>query len=113
MERVAIAEGSAASLRRWQAHAEPNPKPLLGRRRGPFVPCNLAVCLSSGPLDGTSRERFDYQEPYLRHILGFIGLTDVTFIHTENQKPGVQAELARSASIEIIQKLVGEGVLTR
>jgi FMN-dependent NADH-azoreductase len=34
---------------------------------------------------GTAREAFDFQEPYLRHILGFIGLTDVTFIHTENQ----------------------------
>jgi FMN-dependent NADH-azoreductase len=34
---------------------------------------------------GTPGERFDFQEPYLRHILGFIGLTDVTFIHAENQ----------------------------
>jgi len=34
---------------------------------------------------GTAREAFDFQEPYLRHILGFIGLADVTFIHAENQ----------------------------
>lgn len=34
---------------------------------------------------GTPTEKFDFQEPYLRHILGFIGLTDVTFIHAENQ----------------------------
>ncbi len=34
---------------------------------------------------GTAREASDFQEPYLRHILGFIGLTDVTFIHAENQ----------------------------
>src|SRR4029077_16524720 len=34
---------------------------------------------------GTAMEAFDFQEPYLRHILGFIGLTDVTFIHVENQ----------------------------
>jgi FMN-dependent NADH-azoreductase len=34
---------------------------------------------------GTAREAFDFQEPYLRHILGFIGLTDATFIHAENQ----------------------------
>jgi len=33
----------------------------------------------------TPGEKFDFQEPYLRHILGFIGLTDVTFIHAENQ----------------------------
>src|SRR6266853_3396536 len=30
---------------------------------------------------GSVREAFDFQEPYLRHILGFVGLTDVTFIH--------------------------------
>jgi FMN-dependent NADH-azoreductase len=34
---------------------------------------------------GTAMEDFDFQEPYLRHILGFIGLTGVTFIHAENQ----------------------------
>src|SRR6266567_7393379 len=34
---------------------------------------------------GTPGEKFDFQEPYLRHIFGFIGLTDVTFIHAENQ----------------------------
>jgi FMN-dependent NADH-azoreductase len=34
---------------------------------------------------GTARGAFDFQEPYLLHILAFIGLTDVTFIHAENQ----------------------------
>jgi FMN-dependent NADH-azoreductase len=29
---------------------------------------------------------FDFQEPYLRTILGFIGLTNVTFIHVEGLK---------------------------
>src|ERR1700693_4533803 len=52
---------------------------------------------------GTPTERFDYQEPYLRHILGFIGLTDVTFIHAENQKPGDLAEPARAAAMEQVQ----------
>jgi FMN-dependent NADH-azoreductase len=34
---------------------------------------------------GTARGAFDFQEPYLLHIPAFIGLTDVTFIHAENQ----------------------------
>jgi len=54
---------------------------------------------------GTPTERFDYQEPYLRHILAFIGLTDVTFIHAENQKPGEQAEIAKAAAIAQIRDL--------
>jgi FMN-dependent NADH-azoreductase len=44
---------------------------------------------------GTPSEKFDFQEPYLRHIFGFIGLTDVTFIHTENQlREGAGSSLA-------------------
>ena len=53
----------------------------------------------------TPTERFDYQEPYLRHILAFIGLTDVTFIHAENQKPGPQADDAKAAAILQIGKI--------
>jgi len=54
---------------------------------------------------GTPTGRFDYQEPYLRHILAFIGLTEVTFIHAENQKPGAQGEMARATAITQIQQL--------
>jgi FMN-dependent NADH-azoreductase len=49
---------------------------------------------------GTPTAQYDHQEPYLRHILGFIGLTDVTFIHAENQKPGELAEPSRAAAVE-------------
>ena len=34
---------------------------------------------------GTPSQKFDFQEPYLRHIFGFMGVTDLTFIHAENQ----------------------------
>jgi FMN-dependent NADH-azoreductase len=53
---------------------------------------------------GTPTAQYDHQEPYLRHILGFIGLTDVTFIHAENQKPGELAEPARKAAFEQLQQ---------
>ena len=61
---------------------------------------------------GTPTERFDYQEPYLRHVLGFIGLTDVTFIHAENQKPGEQAEIAKAAAIAQILQLASESAVS-
>lgn len=61
---------------------------------------------------GTPTERFDYQEPYLRHILAFIGVTDVTFIHAENQKPGVQGETAKAAAIADIQKVARDSTLS-
>jgi FMN-dependent NADH-azoreductase len=56
------------------------PQGLLSRKK-------VVVLTSRGGAyeKGTAREAFDFQEPYLRHILGFIGLTDVTFLHAENQ----------------------------
>jgi FMN-dependent NADH-azoreductase len=60
---------------------------------------------------GTPREKFDFQEPYLRHIFGFIGLTDVTFIHAENQaREGAAPSLA--AALEQIGHVVAEHATT-
>jgi FMN-dependent NADH-azoreductase len=56
------------------------PQGLLARKKVAII-----TSRGSGYQKGTEREAFDFQEPYLRHILGFIGLTDVTFIHAENQ----------------------------
>jgi len=54
---------------------------------------------------GTAREAFDFQEPWLRHVLGFIGLTDVTFIHAENQARE-QAAVSFAAVAERIGRIV-------
>jgi FMN-dependent NADH-azoreductase len=41
----------------------------------------------------------DFQEPYLRLILGFVGLTEVSFIHSENQmKPDAGASFAAATA---------------
>jgi FMN-dependent NADH-azoreductase len=56
---------------------------------------------------GTAMEAFDFQEPYLRHILGFIGLTDVTFIHAENQARE-EAAVSFSAVAERIGGIVSD-----
>jgi|SRR5579859_3430555 len=50
---------------------------------------------------GTVTEAFDFQEPYLRHILAFIGLTDVTFVHAEKQA-GKEAAVSFAAVAERI-----------
>jgi len=44
----------------------------------------------------------------LRHILAFVGLTDATFIHAENQKPGELGESSRAAAIAQIQEAAVE-----
>src|SRR6202165_3805454 len=56
---------------------------------------------------GTPSEKLDFQEPYLRHIFGFMGVTDLTFIHAENQlREGAGSSLA--AVLEQIGHVVAE-----
>jgi FMN-dependent NADH-azoreductase len=52
----------------------------------------------------------DFQEPYLRHLLGFIGLADVRFVRAE--KVGYGAE-ARAAAMEAAIAAIGEAVQPR
>lgn len=53
-----------------------------------------------------SAEGVDFMESYLRRVLEFIGLTDVTFIQAENQSRLAQAEASRSAAIHQIHTVV-------
>ena len=38
--------------------------------------------------DGQPWDAYDFQEPYLRAIFGFIGITDITFVHCEGTNLG-------------------------
>ena len=58
------------------------PKGLLQGKRA-FVLTARGGVYAGGP--------FDQQEPYLRQALGFIGITDVTFIHAEGLNMGGDA----------------------
>jgi FMN-dependent NADH-azoreductase len=57
---------------------------LTGKRV--FVVASRGGIYSEGP-----RQAFDFQEPYLRTILGFVGLTDMTFIRVEGLGMGPEA----------------------
>jgi FMN-dependent NADH-azoreductase len=76
----------------------PMPEGLLRRKQ-------VVVVTSRGGAyrPGTPTAGFDFQEPYLRFVLGFIGLTDVTFIHAENQKPGDVGATALAAAMEQVR----------
>jgi FMN-dependent NADH-azoreductase len=56
----------------------------------------------------TPTAQYDQQEPYLRHILAFVGLTDATFIHAETQKTGELGESSWAAAIAQIQQAAVE-----
>jgi len=91
----------ASGLRTWFDHvirprvtfsySEAGPQGLLTGKR-------ILVIESRGGLysEGPSKS-IDFQEPYLRWMLSFIGLSDVTFIHAEKIGFGVDAREAALA----------------
>jgi len=78
------------------------PRGLLEKKRVIVI-----TARGSAYTKGTAREKLDFQEPYLRHVFGFIGLTDVTFIHAENQA-AEGASLSLAAAAEKIGEAVAE-----
>lgn len=56
---------------------------------------------------GSPAEAYDFQEPYLRGIFGFIGITDITFIYAENMNQGEELKAQSLANARAkIQELV-------
>ena len=43
---------------------------------------------TSGYGTGERYEDLNHQDPYLKTLFGFIGITDITFIHVENDEVG-------------------------
>lgn len=90
--------GVTTSLRAWFdyvlragetfSYSSEGPRGLLGDKR-------VIVIESRGGLysDGPARA-IDFQEPYLRHLLGFMGIEDITFVHAEKTGYGPEARTA-------------------
>jgi FMN-dependent NADH-azoreductase len=73
-------------------YSETGPQGLLTGKRVIVIESRGGL-YSEGPA-----KAIDFQEPYLRTLLGFIGLSDVTFIHAEKIGFGVDAREAALAS---------------
>jgi FMN-dependent NADH-azoreductase len=82
------------------AYGADGPKGLLKGKR-------VIVVTSRGGTypSNTSRAGSDFQEPYLRKVLGFIGITDLTFIHADNQMRGALADASRIEALERIDSI--------
>jgi FMN-dependent NADH-azoreductase len=90
--------GVTTGLRAWFDHvlragetfsySAEGPKGLLGGKRVIVVESRGGL-YSEGPAAA-----IDFQEPYLRHLLGFVGITDVTFVHAEKIGFGPEARAA-------------------
>ena len=73
------------------------PEGLLKDKKVFVVTARGGVYTGDSPAKG-----YDFQEPYLRAILGFNGLTDVTFVHVEAQKLSPDAAQAALASARTV-----------
>jgi FMN-dependent NADH-azoreductase len=80
------------------SYSEAGPQGLLTGKRVIVIESRGGL-YSEGPAQAV-----DFQEPYLRHLLGFVGLTDVTFIHAE--KIGFGPE-ARDAALSGAKAKIG------
>ncbi len=74
------------------SYSETGPKGLLINKRVIVIESRGGF-YSDGP-----NQAMDFQEPYLRTLLGFIGLTDVTFVHAEKIGFGPDAREAALVS---------------
>jgi FMN-dependent NADH-azoreductase len=74
------------------AYSEAGPQGLLSAKRVVIVESRGGL-YSEGPA-----KAIDFQEPYLRQLFRFIGVSDVTFIHAEKIGFGAQARDAAIAS---------------
>jgi FMN-dependent NADH-azoreductase len=103
--------GMASTLKAWFDHvlragvtfsySEAGPKGLLTGKRA-IVVVTRGGLYSEGPA-----QVMDSQEPHLRSLLGFIGITDVTFVRAEKLAFGPEA---REQAIEAARAQLGETV---
>jgi FMN-dependent NADH-azoreductase len=73
----------------------------------PLVNGRSMVCVTSRGADykpGSALQAFDFQEPYLRTIFGFIGIRDITFINAEpmDYHPALRASAITAAIAEAV-----------
>ena len=73
-------------------YSEAGPKGLLDGKRVIVIESRGGL-YSEGPA-----QAIDFQEPYLRHLLGFVGLTDVTFVRAEKIGYGPNSRAAAIAA---------------
>jgi FMN-dependent NADH-azoreductase len=104
--------GVTTGLRAWFDHvlragetfsySSAGPKGLLGGKRVIVIESRGGL-YSEGPAAA-----LDFQEPYLRHLFAFVGITDVTFVRAEKIGYGPEARDASLAQAKLeISMLAG------
>jgi FMN-dependent NADH-azoreductase len=103
--------GMPSTLKAWFDHvlragitfsySESGPEGLIKGKRA-FVVESRGGLYSEGPA-----QPMDSQEPHLRNLLAFMGITDVTFLRAEKLAFGPEA---REQAIEVVRRKIGETI---
>jgi FMN-dependent NADH-azoreductase len=109
--------GVTTSLRAWFDHilragetftySAEGARGLLGEKRVIVIE-SRGGSYSEGPAMAV-----DFQEPYLRHLLAFIGIKDVAFVHAEKTGYGPEARAAAIAGARAQIALLADAELAR
>ena len=90
------------TLRAWFDHVLRAGETFRYTEQGPqgLLPGKRVIVVESrgGLYSEGAAAASDFQEPYLRHLLGFMGLTDVTFVRAEKLGFGPEARAAAIAA---------------
>jgi len=100
----------SAELKGWIDHVVRRGKTIAYDEKGPrglLQGRSVIVASSRGGsyAPGSPRASADFQEPYLREVLRSLGLTDVTFVHAENQARPALAERSRASARDRLTQL--------
>ena len=114
--RVAMPFFICSTLKAWIDHVARRGRTFRYTEKGPvglLKNKKVFVLVARGGLysKGAPAAAFDFQEPYLRTVLGFLGLTDVTFVYLEGLAMGAEAANAnRDKALAEIERLTGGAV---
>ncbi len=84
-------------------YGDKGPVGLLGGKRVVVITARGGSYAKGSPMAS-----WDLQEPYLRQVFGFLGVTDIAFIHAENQGRGAELALkGTTAATREVESWVG------
>lgn len=80
-----------------------------GKTEGLVVGKKMVIISSRGGQYTGETQGFDFHEPYLRTIFGFVGITDITFIKAEPMDMGLETQKKKIKEAQnIARQLAGE-----
>ena len=70
----------------------------------------IVICSRGGQYASKEMQSYDFQEPYLRLIFGFVGITDITFVKAEPMDMGAEIRKQKLNEAQVAAKQVAEQI---